>query len=152
MSMRRWCASGPTAELSPAELDALQQACNYLSLEVAKQQAVHAIEQRFAGEVLDMVQAGPQREGDVAQRLRAFGVDPTGQMAVLAVAVARRSCRRGVDLTEAITGFLVDHRPGRAGRRRLARDRRPRSPGRRSLGRSLRTLAEDLQRAVDRGV
>ena len=53
----------PYAELSPAELDALQQACNYLSLEVAKQQAVHAIEQRFAGEVLDMVQAGPQRRG-----------------------------------------------------------------------------------------
>ena len=49
-------------ELTAAELDALQQACNYLSLEVAKQQAVHAIEQRFASEVLDMVQAGPQRD------------------------------------------------------------------------------------------
>jgi PucR family transcriptional regulator, purine catabolism regulatory protein len=45
---------------------AQQHACNYLSLEVAKQQAVHAIEQWFAGEVLDMVQAGPQRAEDVA--------------------------------------------------------------------------------------
>ena len=98
----------PYRELSPAELDSLQQACNYLSLEVAKQQAVHAIEQRFAGEVLDMVQAGPHREGDVAQRLRAFGVDPTGQIAVLAVAVADAPADESVDMTEAITGFLVD--------------------------------------------
>ncbi len=136
----------PYAELAPAELDALQQACNYLSLEVAKQQAVHAIEQRFAGEVLDMVQAGPQREGDVAQRLRAFGVDPTGQVAVFAVAAASTSAE-GVDLTEAITDFLIGQ--GLASliaagsRETVAMFCWPQG-----VGRSLRTLAEDLQRAV----
>ena len=141
----------PYRDLSPAELDSLQQACNYLSLEVAKQQAVHAIEQRFAGEVLDMVQAGPHREGDVAQRLRAFGVDPTGQIAVLAVAVADAAADESVDMTEAITGFLVDRSLAAlvaAGTREtIALVSWPQS-----LGRSLRTLAEDLQRTVDRGV
>ena len=134
------------AELTPAELDALQQACNYLSLEVAKQQAVHAIEQRFAGEVLDMVQAGPHREADVAQRLRAFGVDPTGQVAVFAVA-ADAASGDGVDLTEAITGFLVDRGlaalVAAGSRETVALVSWPQV-----VGRSLRTLAEDLQRAV----
>ena len=138
----------PYRSSAPAELDALQQACNYLSLEVAKQQAVHAIEQRFAGEVLDMVQAGPHREGDVAQRLRAFGVDPTGQIAVLAVAVADAAADESVDLTEAITGFLVDRSLAAlvaAGTREtIALVSWPQS-----LGRSLRALAEDLQRTVD---
>ncbi len=141
----------PYRELSPAELDSLQQACNYLSLEVAKQQAVHAIEQRFAGEVLDMVQAGPHREGDVAQRLRAFGVDPTGQIAVLAVAVADAPADESVDMTEAINGFLVDRSLAAlvtsGTRETIALVSWPQS-----LGRSLRSLAEDLQRHVDRGV
>ena len=136
------------ADLSPAELDALQQACNYLSLEVAKQQAVHAIEQRFAGEVLDMVQAGPQRADDVAQRLRAFGVDPTGQVAVFAVAAAGAPAD-GVDLTETISGFLVDRGlaalVATGSRETVALVSWPPA-----VGRSLRTLAEDLQRAVAR--
>ena len=133
-------------ELEPAELDSLQQACNYLSLEVAKQQAVHAIEQRFAGEVLDLVQAGPDREGDVAQRLRAFGVDPTGQVAVLAV-----TADGAADMTDAISGFLVDRSLAAlvaAGTREtIALVSWPQS-----LGQSLRALAEDLQRTVERGV
>ena len=136
------------ADLSPVELDALQQACNYLSLEVAKQQAVHAIEQRFAGEVLDMVQAGPQRADDVAQRLRTFGVDPTGQMAVLAVA-AEGGPADGVDLTETISGFLVDRGlaalVATGSRETVALVSWPPA-----VGRSLRTLAEDMQRAVAR--
>ena len=133
-------------ELAPAELDALQQACNYLSLEVAKQQAVHAIEQRFAGEVLDLVQAGPQREGDVAQRLRAFGVDPTGRVAVLAVS-ADGASTDGVDLTDAITGFLVDRGlaalVASGSRETVALVSWPQV-----LGQSLRATAEDLQREV----
>ncbi len=141
----------PYRELTHAELDSLQQAGNYLSLEVAKQQAVHAIEQRFAGEVLDMVQAGPHREGDVAQRLRAFGVDPTGKIAVLAVAVADADADEGIDMTEPITGFLVDHSlavlVATGTRETIALVSWPQS-----VGRSLRTLAEDLQRTVARGV
>jgi sugar diacid utilization regulator len=141
----------PYKELSAAELESLQQACNYLSLEVAKQQAVHAIEQRFAGEVLDMVQAGPHREADVAQRLRAFGVDPTGQVAVLAVAVDGGPADSGVDMTEAISGFLLDRSLAAlvttGTRESIALVSWPQS-----VGRSLRTLAEELQRAVDPGL
>lgn len=141
----------PFRELSSAELDALQQACNYLSLEVAKQQAVHAIEQRFASEVLDMVQAGPHRAGDVARRLRAFGVDPTGQVAVIAVAVDGSPTEGGEDLTETMSSLLVDR--GLAAlvaagtRETVALFSWPPA-----LDRSLRTLAEDLQRAVARRV
>jgi sugar diacid utilization regulator len=136
----------PASELLPAELDALQLACNYLSLEVAKQQAVHAIEQRFAGEVLDMLQAGPHRAADVAQRLRAFGVDPTGQVAVVAVATGG-TVAEGTDLTEVVTGFLLDHGlaalVAAGSRETVALVAWP--PG---VGRSLRTVAEELQHAV----
>lgn len=139
----------PYRDLTAAELDSLQQACGYLSLEVAKRQAVHAIEQRFAGEVLDMVQAGPHRETDVAERLRAFGVDPTGPVAVLAVALDAARPEAGLDLTETITGFLVDHglaalvAAGTA--ETVALVSWPPS-----LGRSLRTVAEELQHTVGR--
>lgn len=136
----------PYRDLSEREIDSLQQACSYLSLEVAKLQAVHAIEQRFAGEVLDMIQAGPHREGDVAQRLRSFGVDPTGPIAVLAVVTEAGN----MDTTEKIAGFLVDH--GLAAlvaagtRETVALISWPQS-----LGRSLRQLAEDLHGAAGRG-
>ena len=136
----------PYRELSEGEIDSLRQACSYLSLEVAKLQAVHAIEQRFAGEVLDMVQAGPHREGDVAQRLRSFGVDPTGPIAVLGVVTEAGN----VDITEKIAGFLVDR--GLAAlvaagtRETVALISWPQS-----LGRSLRQLAEDLHRVAGRG-
>jgi purine catabolism regulator len=76
----------PLAALGPAERAALDQAARYLSLEVARQQAVQAIEMRFASELLDMVLSGPQRAAEVPGRLRAFGVDPTGALAVCALA------------------------------------------------------------------
>ncbi|WP_330230620.1 helix-turn-helix domain-containing protein [Nocardia sp. NBC_00508] len=75
----------PTAELTPADKDALAQAARFLSLEVTKQQAVHAIEARFAGELLEMVLSGPRRAGEVSQRLAAYGVPPDRTLAVLAI-------------------------------------------------------------------
>jgi hypothetical protein len=78
----------PARALGPAEKDALEQAARFLSLEVAKQQAVQAIEQRFAGELLEMVLSGGHRAGEVRERLRAFGVDADGPLAVCAVAFA----------------------------------------------------------------
>ncbi|MET7464187.1 helix-turn-helix domain-containing protein [Nonomuraea sp. NPDC005501] len=78
----------PLAELSAAERDALEQAARFLSLEVARQQAVQAIEMRFAGELLEMVLSGGHRAPEVASRLRAFGVDPTGALAVCTLAFA----------------------------------------------------------------
>ncbi|SEH01155.1 PucR C-terminal helix-turn-helix domain-containing protein [Nonomuraea solani] len=75
----------PLSTLGAAEREALEQAGRFLSLEVAKQQAVQAIEMRFAGELLDMVLSGGTRAGEVAGRLRAFGVDPSEPLAVCAL-------------------------------------------------------------------
>ena len=95
-------------DLLPSEVTALEQASTYLSLEVAKQQAVHAIEQRFAAEVLDMVQAGPSREADVAERLRAFGVDPTWPVAVLVIAGPAAPPGRLSHDAETVADLLLD--------------------------------------------
>ncbi|MBN6053237.1 helix-turn-helix domain-containing protein, partial [Nonomuraea sp. RK-328] len=78
----------PLNELPAAERDALEQAARFLSLEVARQQAVQAIEMRFAGELLEMVLSGGRRASEVASRLRSFGVDPEGALAVCALAFA----------------------------------------------------------------
>jgi DNA-binding PucR family transcriptional regulator len=78
-------------------------------------------------------------------------MDSAGQVAVLAVAAEGAPADGGVDLTEAIAGFLVDR--GLAAlvaagtRETVAMFSWPPA-----LGRSLRTLAEDLQRAVARRV
>ncbi len=77
----------PLSGLEPAEQAALEQAARFLSLEVAKQQAVQAIEMRFAGELLEMVLSGG-RTAEVAGRLQAFGVDAAGPLAVCALAFA----------------------------------------------------------------
>ncbi|SDN03762.1 PucR family transcriptional regulator [Allokutzneria albata] len=98
----------PLRELDSGERDALEQAARFLSLEVAKQQAVHAIELRFASELLDMILSGPQRAAEVPGRLRAFGVDPSGALAVLALAfgdAATAPTQPG--LAEAVTEFFL---------------------------------------------
>lgn len=74
-------------ELDPQEREALDQAARFLSLEVAKQQAVQAIEARFAGELLDMVLSGARRAAEVPDRLRSFGIDPSAELLVLATAL-----------------------------------------------------------------
>ncbi|GAA4151156.1 PucR family transcriptional regulator [Actinomadura keratinilytica] len=78
----------PAGDLTRAEQDALEQAARFLSLEVAKQQAVQAIEQRFAGELLEMVLSGGSRAAEVPGRLRAFGVNTDDPLAVWALAFA----------------------------------------------------------------
>jgi hypothetical protein len=81
----------PLSALRHVEQDALVQAARYLSLEVAQQQAVQAVEMRFASELLDMILSGPQRAAELPARLRAFGVDPDGPLAVCALAFALES-------------------------------------------------------------
>lgn len=93
------CLRSVTA-LSRAEQDALDQAARYLSLEVARQQAVQAIELRFASELLDMILSGAARAAEVPGRLRAFGVDPEGPLAVCALAFAAPS--RGAGTTSGV--------------------------------------------------
>lgn len=97
----------PLAELSRAEQDALEQAARFLSLEVAKQQAVQAIELRFASELLDMILSGAQRAAEVPDRLRAFGVDPGGELIVLTTAFADGEESTLPGLTETISGFFL---------------------------------------------
>ncbi|HEX2284977.1 MAG TPA: helix-turn-helix domain-containing protein [Mycobacterium sp.] len=83
----------PVKALSPAENAALDQAARFLSLEVAKQQALQAIESRFSGELLEMVLSGPGRSAEVAERLRAFGIDPSGPLAVITIIVGEEPIR-----------------------------------------------------------
>ncbi|MEV0407650.1 PucR family transcriptional regulator ligand-binding domain-containing protein [Actinoallomurus sp. NPDC050550] len=97
----------PMAELGPAEQDALGQAASFLSLEVAKQQAVHAIEMRFAGELLDMVLSGPGRQAELPGRLRAFGIDASHPLAVCALAFADDDGLGATGLGDAVTEFFL---------------------------------------------
>lgn len=85
----------PLAELTAADRDALAQAARFLSLEVAKQQAVHAIEARFAGELLEMILSGPGRANEVTQRLHTYGVPPDQPLAVLAIAAPAEAADAG---------------------------------------------------------
>jgi hypothetical protein len=97
----------PMRALTRAEREALEQAARFLSLEVAKQQAVQAIESRFAGELLDMILSGPRRSGEVRARLRAFGVDPADRLAVCALAFAGGEPATLPGLGEAVGEFFV---------------------------------------------
>lgn len=97
----------PVADLTREERDALEQTARYLSLEVARHQAVQAIEMRFAVELLDMVLSGAQRAAEVPGRLRAFGVDPDGPLAVIALAFAGDDAATPPGMAEAVTDFLL---------------------------------------------
>lgn len=77
----------PMSEMTPAERDAVEQAARFLSLEVTKQQALQAIESRFASELLEMILSGAARASDVKDRLRAFGIDPSAALAVMTIVV-----------------------------------------------------------------
>lgn len=78
----------PATKLATADREALAQAARFLSLEVTKQQAVHAIEARFAAELLEMVLSGPRRSGEASRRLRAYGVPAGRPLGVFALAPA----------------------------------------------------------------
>ncbi|WP_214414109.1 PucR family transcriptional regulator [Sphaerisporangium fuscum] len=96
----------PVSALSRAEHDALGQAAQFLSLEVARQQAVQAIELRFASELLEMILSGGRR-AEVAGRLRTFGVDAEGPLAVCAVAFSRGDAATLPGLAELVGDFFV---------------------------------------------
>src|SRR6185369_12977817 len=83
----------PLSELEPNEREALDQAARFLSMEVAKQQALQAIESRFSSELLEMILSGAARAAEVPERLRAFGIDPTAQLAVITLVVGESRMR-----------------------------------------------------------
>jgi hypothetical protein len=71
-------------------------------MEVAKQQALQAIESRFSSELLEMILSGPARAAEVPERLRVFGIDPSGPLAVITIMVGSSAPRR--------TGWPVRYR------------------------------------------
>jgi PucR family transcriptional regulator, purine catabolism regulatory protein len=83
----------PLKELERAEREALDQAARFLSMEVAKQQALQAIESRFSSELLEMILSGAARAAEVPDRLRAFGIDPSGPLAVITLIVGEDRVR-----------------------------------------------------------
>lgn len=83
----------PWKELEPAEREALEQAARFLSMEVAKQQALQAIESRFSSELLEMILSGAARAAEVPERLRAFGIDPSSPLAVITMIVGEDRIR-----------------------------------------------------------
>lgn len=98
----------PAERLEFREREALEQAARFLSLEVTKQQAVQAIEAQFSGELLEMILSGTARSAEVPVRLRAFGVDPTGTLAVLTTALVEEGATQ-TRLTEALERFFASH-------------------------------------------
>lgn len=95
----------PLPDITGAERDAVDQAARFLSLEVTKQQALQAIESRFSSELLEMILSGAARTGDVRDRLRAFGIDPAAQLAVIAIVVGDGPVRPPGS-TDEIEGFF----------------------------------------------
>lgn len=94
--------------LDPAQRDALHQAALFLSLELAKQQAIQAIESRFSGELLEMVLSGGARAGEIPERLRAFGIDPQRRLAVLAIATVGGDDEASTS-HEIVEGYFSQH-------------------------------------------
>ncbi|MCV7283279.1 helix-turn-helix domain-containing protein [Mycolicibacterium flavescens] len=95
----------PLKALEPIEREALDQAARFLSLEVTKQQALQAIEARFSSELLEMILSGTARASEVPERLRAFGIDPRGPMAVLTLIVGEQPIRPAGS-TDAVEQFF----------------------------------------------
>jgi purine catabolism regulator len=98
----------PLREITAEERDAIEQAARFLSLEVTKQQALQAIESRFSSELLEMILSGPARADEVPQRLRAFGIDPSAQLAVIALVVGDDRLRP-TGSTDEIEDFFTRH-------------------------------------------
>ncbi|MEQ4204696.1 PucR family transcriptional regulator ligand-binding domain-containing protein [Actinopolymorpha sp. B17G11] len=97
----------PASALRGRVGQALEQAATFLSLELAKQQAVQAIEMRFAGELIDMILSGGSRAAAVAERLHAFGIDAGGPLAVCALAFSGGGAAAPPTLAETVGEFFV---------------------------------------------
>ncbi|CAA9244000.1 MAG: probable regulatory protein [uncultured Arthrobacter sp.] len=78
----------PHQLLTVEEQVALNQGTRFLNLEVAQRQAMRAAESRFSGELLEMILSGSARAAEVPDRLRAFGIDPEGPLALLVFTLA----------------------------------------------------------------
>lgn len=84
---------------------AIEQALAFLGLELARSQTVHAIERRFAGELVQLIAAGEPRRAEAEERMRGFGLDPRHSSAV--VVVSGGESAEADALAERVERFLV---------------------------------------------
>jgi PucR family transcriptional regulator, purine catabolism regulatory protein len=98
------CRGSPPRPSEPARA-AIEQALAFLGLELARSQAVHAIERRFAGELVQLIAAGEPRRAEAEERMRGFGLDPRHPSAVVVVSTGKPG--DGEALAERVERFLV---------------------------------------------
>ena len=100
-------------------VEALEQACRFLAVELERMEDVHRERRRFAAELVALVEAGEARGVEVAARLERFGLrldgglrvlalDDGGETAQVARAVEAFAAERGLDaLVAAPPGEVV---------------------------------------------
>lgn len=98
------CRVSPSQFAEPVQT-AIEQALGFLGLELARSQAVRAIERRFAGELIQLIAAGETRSSEAAERMRAFGLDPAHPSVVMVV--SRKESVGAHTLAERVERFLV---------------------------------------------
>jgi sugar diacid utilization regulator len=89
--------------LNPEERTSVDQALSFLGLESMRLHAERALSARFARELLDLITHGEARAGEIASRLRAFGLDPDAPLAMMVALVPDADANqrdRAADLTE----------------------------------------------------
>ncbi len=96
-------------DLSTSERDALDQTARFLTVDLARRHAMHAIESRFAGELLEMVYDAARRGHELPGRLRSFGIDPERPLAVLSIAFADGQGPTMPGLSQLVGQVLVRH-------------------------------------------
>ena len=80
--------------LSAEARAAIHETLTFLRLGFAQHAAVHALEIRFAAELIELIMAGASHRLEVAARIRAFGLDPDGPLAVIAVSIPEEGTDR----------------------------------------------------------
>jgi PucR family transcriptional regulator, purine catabolism regulatory protein len=94
-------------DLADAERAALEQTARFLTLELARRHALHAIESRFAGELLEILYDPARRARELPGRLRSFAIDPEGPLATLSVAFADEDAPTVPGLSELLARVLI---------------------------------------------
>ena len=92
----------PYTELTRAERSGLEQTASFLTLELARRQAMQAIESRFAGELLEMLY-DPRRAPELPGRLRSFAVEPDATLATLSAALGAPGPRTAPGADETVS-------------------------------------------------
>ena len=72
-------------ELSADERAVIDQALTFLGLVFAQRRAIQMLEMRFAADLIDQIDTGEGQSADPRARLEAYGLDPEGPLAVVAL-------------------------------------------------------------------